>query len=95
MARSILTGRLEADNGTANTIENFIAGDFTSDGKILVTGSGTTLTLKSDTLEDYVDDRRQHPGRQCRDASDRRRRLELQTTTIDGGGLGTLISRAG
>lgn len=42
-------GLLEADNATANTIENFSAGDFTSDGKILVTANAT-LTLLDDLV---------------------------------------------
>ena len=45
-------GLLEADNATANTVENFSAGDFTSDGKILVTGNAT-LTLLERSWADW------------------------------------------
>src|SRR4029078_3985044 len=51
-----IDGLLKVDDSpvtVANIIKNFDAGDFTNDGKILVTGAGTTLTLLEDTLNDY------------------------------------------
>src|SRR5208282_1257831 len=79
-------GLLEADNGTANTIENFSAGKFTSDGKIWVTGNAT-LTLKSDTLQDYVT---AGGSIQVDGTAGVGSTLELQTTTINGNDLGSL-----
>src|SRR6202035_1744740 len=46
-------GLLVADDGTANKIERFAAGNFTNDGEVQVTGNGTVLTLSNDTLDDY------------------------------------------
>ena len=47
-------GLLETTSGSSNLIENFsAAGSFTNDGKLLVTSSGTVLTLTNDVLENY------------------------------------------
>ena len=47
-------GLLETTSGSSNLIENFsAAGSFTNDGKLLVTNSGTVLTLTNDVLENY------------------------------------------
>ena len=43
-----IDGMLKAE-GT-DTIESFSSGNFTDNGEVLVTGSGTVLTLKTDTL---------------------------------------------
>ena len=49
---------MEVTLGTDNIIENFNvttpAVTFTNDGEILVTGTGTKLTLISDTLNDFT-----------------------------------------
>src|SRR5581483_2502081 len=69
-----------------NTIENFTAGNFTNDGELLVT-AGATLRLLNDTLTDYVSAQGgliQVDGNG--DGTGAGSILELQSTTIDGGG---------
>src|ERR1019366_7560239 len=74
-----IDGALTADGSVSSTIENFAAGNFTNDGELLVTGSGTNLLLKNDTLDDY---KSTTPGKiQVATGAT----LELQTTIIDGG----------
>src|SRR4029077_14252304 len=61
-----------------------------NDGKLLVTGNGTSLLLKSDVLNDFAT----AGGAILVDGTDAAHRstLELQTTTIDGGNLGSLTN---
>ena len=43
-------GQLEASGGTSSTIENISGSNFTSNGKLHITGTGTTLVLQNETL---------------------------------------------
>ena len=94
-----IAGLLKADDGSQSIIENFDtispAVTFTNDGTILVTGSDTTLTLNSDVLDDYVGTAGGSIQVGNAATPHRRRRLELQGTTIDGGGLGTAARYGG
>src|SRR4029077_5730525 len=73
----------------ANTIENLAAGNFSNDGTLKVTGDLTSLLLLNDKLTNYTG---ASPGTergtiQVDDRGTGQSRLELQTTTIDGGKL--------
>ena len=79
-------GLLEATAGT-NAIKNLASGHFTNDGTIEVAGTNSSLLLLNDTLNDFVGTQGgtiQVDG--TADGSGAGSILNLQKTTIDGGG---------
>ena len=84
-------GLTEADAGL-NTIKNFTVGKFVNDGKLLVTGNSTTLTLLNDTLNDYATLGGSMLVAGLGNGSGTGATLELQTTIVDGGSLGSFTN---